>query len=330
MLNIIIPTYKARDTLPDLLMSLAAQTYKMFMITISQDGDGEDYTDIIDKFKKLGLHINLIKSEENYGPGHARQMGIDNAGRCDYIMFCDADDLVTPRIVEVLYKEAKRNMVDLLISDFIVETEHSSQYMSVQKTPITWCHGKIYRTEYLRKNNIRFLDELRLNEDSYFNLVAVNSTINKKQIQEYTYIWRHNSNSLTHQKDDEDFFRRSWDQYIFSQVKGLKKIIEITGDIDIRILAATLLNIYSHCMTTIFLEIGYDSVKELLNELQNVSQIQEKFEDKVFWEYIHSNLKGCGYNNGNLFFYKERFIDWLMNHILKNTEIVEYKEKEGD
>ena len=38
--NIIIPTYKARETLPKALDSLVAQTKDMFLVTIVQDGDG--------------------------------------------------------------------------------------------------------------------------------------------------------------------------------------------------------------------------------------------------------------------------------------------------
>ena len=52
MFNIVIPVYKARDTLPELLNCLTAQTYKMFIVTISQDGDGEDYSDIIQEYRK--------------------------------------------------------------------------------------------------------------------------------------------------------------------------------------------------------------------------------------------------------------------------------------
>ena len=37
MVNVIIPTYKARETLPAALDSLVAQTKKMFIVTISQD-----------------------------------------------------------------------------------------------------------------------------------------------------------------------------------------------------------------------------------------------------------------------------------------------------
>ena len=47
MLEIIVPMYKARDTLPDLLDSFTLQTKKMFIITLVNDCDGEDYSDIM-------------------------------------------------------------------------------------------------------------------------------------------------------------------------------------------------------------------------------------------------------------------------------------------
>ena len=330
MLNVVIPVYKARDTLPELLAALSIQTYKMFIVTISQDGDGEDYSDILDEYRAKGLKIRLIKNTENCGPGIARQLGIDHSENCDYIMFVDADDLVTPRIVEVLYKEAKKNNVDVLTSDFIAETEHSSQYMSVQRTPITWFHGKIYKVDYLKEKNIRFLKELRLNEDSYFNLVAINSTKNKMKVQEYTYIWRYNKNSLTRQKNDEFFFRRSWQQYILSQIRGIQSIIEIAGEMDIKVLAATILNVFNHCMTADFLKIDYREISSLLEELKEVPKVQEYFGEKSFWSYIQQNLKGCGYIDGNLFFYKERFIDWFTDYILLSQKAISHSEEKKE
>ena len=213
MLNVIIPVYKARETLPNALDSLVAQTFKRFFVTISQDGDGEDYSDIITEYKRRGLHINHIDCKENGGPGMARQRGIDLSisKNYDYVMFLDADDIVTPRAVEVLYKEIQKNLVDIMISSFIAENEHDSQMLEADKTPITWCHGKMYRLKYLQENNIRFLDELKMNEDSYFNLVAVNLTEKKMRINEYTYVWRYNKESLTRDGESEAFFLKSWD-----------------------------------------------------------------------------------------------------------------------
>ena len=78
MLNIIIPSYKARETLPQALDSLVAQTKKLFIITIVQDADGEDYKDIIEEYTRRGLKIRLLATPVNGGPGNARQYGMDN------------------------------------------------------------------------------------------------------------------------------------------------------------------------------------------------------------------------------------------------------------
>ena len=65
MVNLIIPTYKARDTLPAALDSLVAQTKKMFIVTIVQDADNEDYTDIINEYRHRGLQIKLLQKKRN-------------------------------------------------------------------------------------------------------------------------------------------------------------------------------------------------------------------------------------------------------------------------
>ena len=302
--------------------ALVAQTYKKFFVTISQDGDGEDYSDIIEEYTRRGLHIHHINHEENGGPGAARQRGIDfsDSNGYDYIMFLDADDLVTPRAVEVLYKEIQKGLLDILISSFIGEDEHGSQYLEADKTPITWCHGKIYRLRYLKDNNIRFLPELRLNEDSYFNLVAVNSTEKKRRISEYTYIWRYNKDSLTREGEGEHFFLTSWQQYIYSQVRGVEKILELTGKLDPNVFCATMLNIYYHLQRANYYKIDYSEVAPLLNEFKEIEEIQKIITGEQFWMYIHNALKPCGFIEKVLYFYPEKFVDWINEYVVKKEE----------
>ena len=73
MTNVIIPLYKSHKTLPKLLDSLVAQTKPMFMVTLVNDSDGLDYTEIVNEYKRRGLHISYIVTPENGGPGNARQ-----------------------------------------------------------------------------------------------------------------------------------------------------------------------------------------------------------------------------------------------------------------
>lgn len=320
MVNIIIPTYKARETLPQALDSLVAQTKKMFLITIVQDCDDEDYTDIIKEYNRRGLQIRLIQTPHNGGPGYARQYGMDHTQMCDYCMFLDVDDMLYPRAVEVLYHEAKLKNADIISSSFMAEQNHSpALFMDVENTPVTWTHGKIYKLDYLRKNNIRFLDELRLNEDSYFNLVAINSTQNKFKIRETTYLWRDNPNSLTRDKSDGTFFMRSWEQYVYSQVMGLLNIERITGSVPPALMAATLNNMYNHIMEAIYYKLPLDNVKKLCLQLKDSAALRTNINVKEFWQTVHSVVKGSILKNNNLIFCKMRFCDWL-NEFVLDTE----------
>ena len=65
MLDIIIPAYNCRDTLPRALGSIVAQTKKeKCIVTVVDDCSTEDLKPIIDNFKSY-IKINYIKLKEN-------------------------------------------------------------------------------------------------------------------------------------------------------------------------------------------------------------------------------------------------------------------------
>lgn len=323
MVDLIIPTWKARNTLPAALDSLVAQTKKLFIVTIVQDADGEDYSDIIEEYHRRGLKIRLIQMEQNGGPGLARQRGMDTDTMSKYFMFMDSDDILNPRAIEVLTREIELNNADMIFSNFLVDKPGvPAMVMDVDSTPCTWTHGKVYRAEYLRKNNIRFHPELRLNEDSYFNLVATNCTTNKIKIHEVTYIWHQTPTSLTRKDGEVGFFTRGWAQYITSQVYGLQDIGARLGQLDPNLAAATFINMYTQHMKAMCNQIAekcsvedFNSVARKLGTLKNDKVIMEAVRTKQFWEYISKNLKGCEMFDDHLIFYKMRFCDWMQAYI---------------
>lgn len=316
LVNIIIPAYNARATITHTLDSLVAQTTKNFMVTIIDDHGEETYDDIVEEYERRGLFLKLVRLEENIGPGRARQYGIDHSSMFDYIMFIDADDIMMPRAVQVLYKEAKKGDFNIIDSDFF--REETSQYMPAGQRPITWIHGKIYKTKYLTDNNIRFLDELDRNEDSYFNLVAWNGTDKKAVLNEWTYLWCDNPTSLTHKDGENGFFFDTWDQYIFSQVKGLCKLFELRGtEIDSGLVAVTMMHIYTYSQRAVHLECkNVKDVEEYFPELRDNEIFQKISADPKFWIYIEGHLTQAQQENGGIFFYRERFIDWF-NRLFK-------------
>ena len=326
MVNIIIPVYKARDTLPQALNSLLCQTTNKFIVTIVIDGDGIDYSDIINDFRGRGLHITTLILPENHGAGYARQYAMDydsqRDAKSEYYMFLDADDMYYPLAVELLTKQIRKEGADIVMASFI--REHNDEFIeyNATTTAVTWMHGKIYRADYLRQNNIRFLEELRYNEDSYFNVVAVNCSDHVARMTAPVYLWRDNPNSVTQTKEGGTYFARSNTQYIYGQVKGMKKIIELKGELPKDTFAQTLLYIYYAMMQQ-----QYEHVEDYsyLDELYSLGQLQEVkdfFNDGENWiKIVNSAKAGALIDEANIIFYNLPFSDWAQKYLLSEQMV---------
>ena len=311
VLNIIIPVYKARDTLCDAFNSLLTQTKKMFIVTCVQDADGLDYSDIVQEYIRRGLQIRWISCSENRGPGVARQIGIDSEQMCDTIMFLDADDMLYPDAVERATSEIKRTGADLIAFSFMCEqSPNPPMLMEADKIPCTWNHGKIYSRRYFERIGLRWREDLRLNEDSYFNLISWNATQNKAFVRQPIYLWRNNQSSLTRINGTEGFFNRGFEQYIWSQTIGIQKLIELDA-LNESLLAMTFCNIYDTYCHAMYKKCDLSSTNNMLDGLRANTKIQELIATPDFWKVVSQNVKACDWYDTTLYFYKERFVDWL-------------------
>ena len=318
MVEVGIPCWHARETLPKGLDSLVAQTKDKFLVCISIDGDGEDYTDIIEEYRKRGLKIRVINSKINGGPGAARQRIIDST-QCDYIMFMDADDMLMPRAVEILYLTAKASNFDIVRSSFIREhSDKPDEYIAQNASTITWFHGKIYRTAYIKEKNIQFLPGLCVDEDAYFNLIAWNSTQNRGELAEVTYLWRDNKNSITRRLAGKEYFVSTYKSYIRSQVEGLKALFYLNDSINNTLVTQTLLNIYYYYMTAKFYGAITEDVDLLISTLKEEEWLQVYLNHGENWFDIITNIKGGAiYEKQYVVFFSEHFNEWAQRLLKK-------------
>ena len=199
MLDIIIPVYKAKKTLLRLLMSIAVQkdakNYKVYLVI---DADKEDYSEEI-KFIESYYSISILNLNINSGPGVARQYGINNSNN-PYIMFMDADDyFYNPFSLSKILREIKLNDFDLLISNF--KYERDNEFL-IKKKDVTWLHGKVYRRKFLDENNIMF-NNSRANEDNGFNRLFLLNNPKIKYLDDITYVYSENSESITRKNNRE-------------------------------------------------------------------------------------------------------------------------------
>lgn len=312
MTEVGIPVYHARATLPKALDSLLCQTKEMFITCISIDGDGEDYSDIIETYRERGLKIRVIHSDINGGPGAARQRILDTT-QCEYIMFLDADDMLMPRAVDILTRTIRTSNLDILRSSFIrEEASKNDRYIAQDVGTITWFHGKIYRVKYLKDIGVHFISDLRTDEDAHFNLVAWNATEARGELSEVTYLWRNNSNSITRAKDELTYFRNTYHYYILSQIEGLKDLYHARGgSIQDKLVATTLINIYYYYMEAKFLKEPLIDIEAIIGSLSQEPWLKEFFNKAENWMQIITTIKsGFIFANERVVFFKEPFNEW--------------------
>ena len=308
MINVIIPCYNSRDTLPKTLSSLVAQTQSRFFVTIVDDGSEDDITDIIEEYSNK-LYLFFIRLEKNSGPGAARQAGIDSNKMCEYLMFLDADDMLMPQAIEVLNRESQLHKPDILISGFIQQNKYGIDRIIHSTNSMTWVHGKLYRSSFLKDNKIRFPDGVVINEDGAFNTMAFGMTNNIFRTSTITMIWIDNKKSLT--RKDKNFSLTCLPSYIEGQIYAFNFLIDNKRE-KIESLAAGIVYIYNYYQVMIYNNIfpGEKIDYKLSKFLLRVNSLGY-FQDKIFLKNLMERLKEKKNSSDYEYFETMTFKQWV-------------------
>ncbi len=94
-ISIVIPTYQHAGEIAACLHSIFAQTFKDYEIIVVNDGSTDNTLEVLKPFLD---RITLI-NQENRGGNAARNRGFD-ASRADFVLFCDADIVMRPDMLE--------------------------------------------------------------------------------------------------------------------------------------------------------------------------------------------------------------------------------------
>ncbi len=232
-IDLIIPCYKAHDTLNRCLCSIASQTVKDdITVTLVNDADGTNYDEYIDRFEGM-LDVQVIDLEKNGGPGVARQWGMDHTTN-PLIMFMDADDLLFgPFSVETLRDSLLKEDNNVMITSSFLE-EQGDNFIRHERDMV-WMFGKIYKREFIHKYDIHFPPHLRCNEDLCFHkqigfYLGENEKV--KSIANDTYYWMENMNSITRKNDYEYYYRGSVQGMVDAWIYSIRDAINHNGNKD--------------------------------------------------------------------------------------------------
>lgn len=185
-ISVIMPIYNVSYFLNKSIESIQNQSIEDIEIICVDDGSTDDSVEVLEKLQKKYNNITII-TQENSGPGGARNNGILHASG-DYIAFLDGDDIfLDTQALEKMYSTAKKYDFCPLVcanlrrieQDYSVDEYYdylNSKFHYFLKEDIVdvesygipfGFYKNIFNREFLLENNILFPD-YRFGEDPLF------------------------------------------------------------------------------------------------------------------------------------------------------------------
>ena len=206
-LTVVIPVYNGKNSIVRCLDSLAAQTYRDYKILIINDGSSDDSADVVSAYIQTHPDIAItLVSRTNCGVAMTRNFGIEQT-ETPYITFVDQDDFVAPGYLQTYVTAIQDANADIVCGGYqrydaqrrkaIRVVSLTSDPWAKFVVPTPWAH--IYRTAFLKENNIRFL-KTSIGEDVYFSLLAYAHTDCIVTIPDVSYYWVDNPFSVSNSR----------------------------------------------------------------------------------------------------------------------------------
>lgn len=183
--SVVIPIFNSSNFLGECLDSLLSQSFADFELILVDDGSSDGSATILDEYAKKDNRCRVFH-KSNAGVSSARNFGLDVA-QGEYICFVDADDIVLPQYLELLYwamydgADSSMGGFEVLKDDtirisVIPETkrtesleENLAEFYSFEKPQ--WQHylwNRMFMTSVIRKHNLRFREDIYYKEDGLF------------------------------------------------------------------------------------------------------------------------------------------------------------------
>lgn len=214
-ISVIIPIYNAEVYLEKCLESIKNQSFTEYEVLLIDDGSTDKSGEICDSFAAEDSRFHVIR-KSNGGVSSARNTGIDQA-KGEWLCFVDSDDTVEKDYLLHLYQGAGLQKDILIIhgfktilpkGQFRVRTFGTHLYTTSDMYKLfedlyTNRSGhpfaKLYNTQIVRQNQIRFIEQIHYAEDVMFMLTYMCHihAIQTLDGYNYNYYIRNNPNSLS-------------------------------------------------------------------------------------------------------------------------------------
>ena len=209
-LSLVVPVYNMESLLPRCMTTLLSQSEQNFEIILVNDGSTDCSGQLCDTYASQNSSFVRVIHKKNGGLSSARNAGMDVA-KGSFVCFPDPDDWVDSSYVEHFVQLQRTYHADLVCTGYYIDYDDrqfpssntSTRSVLTRRSALEWllrpagmggfAWNKIYRLDIIRKNNLRFADDVGTTEDLDFAfryLSFCSSIVWDPQIRTYHYYQR--------------------------------------------------------------------------------------------------------------------------------------------
>lgn len=303
-----IPIYNAADLIERTLLSALNQTYpNIEYLFVDDKGNSMDIVHQVIAKHPRGKCVHIIDQIYNRGTGAARNAIIDQA-MGEYLFTMDCDDVIIPECIELLCCRMQEHPVDFVAASFVRKDLRGNIYpggCQYQDTLIsgkeyavaqyrygegrnifvaTW--NKLYRTEFLRENNIRCIPHYLI-DDPWFTYQVIIRAKSCRLLPNCTLYFTYNPMSVTSIKEQEGYTEFLTEQYLGTQILKAEYIQSLADKefymgVWVDLMKMSLYHLYRACSSA---KISKEKKKEFM-----LSFLQFRFVYPRCWNLKDKNL----------------------------------------
>lgn len=298
--SVIMPVYNCEKYLADSIKSVLAQTFTDFELIIIDDGSKDKSRKIIEEYSLKDTRIKAFYNE-NHGVSFTRNYGIDHASG-EYIAFIDADDLYEKDYLKdmtnlikdsdficcynnlitskgrrkSIYKFDCSKVADLMNED----NDYSTYQILLEKGIGIQLWNKLFKTCFLKSNNLKFESNYSYDEDMFFCWKATLFSKKITVLDKCLYLYRLSPASQTLKYHSDLIYQY---EEMFNQISNIMKK-KNSSEVSINSIGKYLLNSKIEVIISMIARSGlsYCNKKEELNKiLKNNFYLKYKISSKI-------------------------------------------------